>query len=142
MNAKKAKKVAARILKCGESKVWIDPQNPKRVKESITTEDVRGLIAEGLIRKSKEKQKTRAFRKGKRKSRKTGPGKKRGTKKARMKPKKKWMKNVRAQRKKLREISGQKKGMKVSYRKAYKMIKGGFFRGKKHIEQVMTGAKK
>ena len=140
MRATKAKSIAARLLKCGQSRIWVDPQNLPKVSEAITKEDVRALIAEGIIRKSKENQQSRHYRKGKKKKRKTGPGKKRGTKKARSKPKKLWMKNVRAQRKRLFEVF--EKNKKIPYRKAYRMIKGGFFKGKKHLEAFLAGGKK
>lgn len=140
MDPKKAKSVSARLLKTGKTKIWIDPQNMPKVREAITKEDVRALIAEGIIKKSKQNLKSRHFREGKKKKRKTGPGKKKGTKKARVKPKKLWMRNVRAQRKKLREVF--EKNRKIPYRKAYSMIKGGFFKGKKHLESFLAGGKK
>jgi large subunit ribosomal protein L19e len=42
------KKIAAKILKCGEGRVWIDPKNEK-VKTAITRNDIRRFIKEGII---------------------------------------------------------------------------------------------
>lgn len=142
MNTLKARKVAARLLKCGESKIWIDPSALTRVKEAITKEDIRGLIAERLIRKRKDEGKTNPVHSGRKKHKKSGPGKKRGTAKARSQERKKWIKNVRAQRKKLKELREKKVKFKVPYRKVYSMVKGGFFKGKKYVESFVAGEKK
>ncbi|MBI4045101.1 MAG: 50S ribosomal protein L19e [Candidatus Diapherotrites archaeon] len=142
MNALKARKVAARLLKCGESKVWIDPAQATRVKEAITKEDVRAMIAERIIKKRRDEGKTNPVGAGRKKRGKTGPGKKRGTAKARSQERKKWIKNVRAQRKKLAELRGKKVKFRVPYRKVYRMVKGGFFKGKKYVEAFVAGEKK
>ena len=34
------RKLAAKVLKCGENRVWIDPKNEK-VKQAITRRDIR-----------------------------------------------------------------------------------------------------
>ncbi len=142
MIALNAKRVAARILKVGESKIWIDPDKIPEITSAITKDDVRRLISEGVIKKSKGGFKSKAVRVGVKKRRKTKAGKKRGTAKARIKPKKQWMRVVRAQRKKLRELKAAKIEFKVPYRKAYKMVKGGFFKGKKQLEAYVGGVKK
>ena len=142
MNALKARKVAARLLKTGESKIWIDSAHAARVKEAITKEDVRTMIAEKIIRKRKDEGKTNPIHSGKKKRKKTGPGKKRGTAKARSQERKKWIKGVRAQRKKLVELREKKVKFKVPYRKVYRMVKGGFFKGKKYVESFVAGEKK
>ena len=52
------------------------------------------------------------------------------------------MRTVRAQRKKLIELKKSNTKFSISYRTAYKMIKGGYFRGKKHLEATVIGVKK
>ena len=98
------------------------------------------------MKKKKENQQSRArariLHEKKKKRRKTGEGKRTGSKKARTSKKKKWMRTVRAQRSKLIELKNSKVELKIPYRKAYEMIKGNFFRGKKHLEAALTGAKK
>lgn len=142
MKSKKAKTLAAKILKVGESKIWIDPQNVQKVSEAITKEDVRSLITSGVIKKVKDNQKTSATRAGHKGRRKTGPGKKRGKAGARIQVKKKWISQVRAQRRTLKEIKQKSKELKVPYRKAYAMVKGGFFKGKKYVQAFVAGVKK
>jgi large subunit ribosomal protein L19e len=146
MNYRKAKRLAAKILKVGESKVWIDPEAGERIKEAMTNEDVRGLIAEKIITKNNVPEQSRArarkLKEKKKKGRKRGKGKRTGTKKARKEGKRFWIKNVRAQRAALKELK--KKGVKLKYspRKIYMMISGNFFKGKKHLQSVVEGGKK
>ncbi|MBI2598514.1 MAG: 50S ribosomal protein L19e [Candidatus Diapherotrites archaeon] len=141
MKESKAKKISARLLKVGTSKIWINPADGKKVKEAMTKEDVRSLIREGVIKEKKIDQKNKKRHLGRKKGRGRGMGKRKGTAKARIKTKKRWVQNVRALRKKLKEI---KKigGLKIPYRKAFLMVKGGFFRGKKHLEATVLGAQK
>ncbi len=43
------RRLAARLLKVGASKVWIDPEDTDRVSSAITREEIRKLIHEGSI---------------------------------------------------------------------------------------------
>jgi len=140
MKATKVKIIVASLLKTGTSKIVMDPTQNQRIKEAMTKEDVRILIGEKIVRRKKVSFQNKKRKLTKKKGRKRGPGKRKGTAKARTNPKKKWMKNVRAQRKKLKQLKKSK--LKISYRKAYKMIKGGYFRGKKHLESVVLEEKK
>lgn len=147
MQLNKIKRIAAGILKVGESRVWMDPENGPKIKESITKDDVRNLIKEGIIKKKKiaehSKSRARRLKEKKRKGRKRGYGKRKGTGKVRAKKKKEWIKKVRSQRRALKELKEKKllKG-KGKYGKIYKMIKGNYFKGKKYVEEMVKGAKK
>ena len=44
------KRLAAEILKIGESKVWIDPAKIKDVEGAITKNDIRKMIKKGYIK--------------------------------------------------------------------------------------------
>lgn len=139
MELDKIKRLAAQILKSGENKVWINPEEAEKAKEAMTKEDVRALIKEGIIKKRKDNAQSRGrarkLSEKKSKGRKKGKGKRKGTKKARVEKKKAWMGKVRAQRKTLKKY---KKELDTSvYRKAYSRITGGFFRGKKHVESFI-----
>jgi len=142
MKAQKVRTIVAQLLKRGKNKIWIDPNERQKLTEAMTKEDVRGLIAEGIVKKRKVSQQNTKRALARKKGRKRGPGKRKGTAKARTNPKKKWMKKVRAQRKKLKQLKLGKIKLKISYRKSYKMIKGGYFRGKKHLESTVIGEKK
>jgi large subunit ribosomal protein L19e len=121
------KKLAAKILKCGVNKVWIDPKNDK-VKQAITRRDIRRFIKEGVIKKLPAKKRAKHEEKGQRKI-----GSRKGKKGARMGRKTEWFKIVRPQRKLLRELKSKNQLQDKVYRKIYKMIKGNVFRSKAHL---------
>jgi large subunit ribosomal protein L19e len=60
--------LAAKILKVGEGRVWIDPQRAFDVERAISREEIRKLIGEGAIRapskKGVSRARTRARKKG------------------------------------------------------------------------------
>ncbi len=138
MRSEKIRRLAGKILKTGESKIWIDPSETKAIEEALTKEDVRGLIGKKLVRKRRlafhSRGAARILAAKKKKGRKRGFGKRRGKAAARTSTKRKWMENVRSQRKFLRGLREGKKITREMYTKVYKLIKGGYFRGKKQIE--------
>ncbi|MEK6970542.1 MAG: 50S ribosomal protein L19e [archaeon] len=142
MNPRKIKRMAADILGVGESKVWIDSAQLAKAAEAMTRDDIRGLIAQRIVRKRQDAQHSRGAARilhaKKRLGRKSGKGKRTGTKKARSKPREQWISRVRALRKTLR--GHQKAGtLKGNYRTLYKQIKGNHFRGTKHLQQTIEG---
>ena len=144
MKLDKVRRLAASILDVGLNKVWLDPSKEAQIKEAMTKEDVRSLIAEKAVKKIKPQShsrgRARILHEKKRKGRKRGKGKRIGSMNARCNRKARWVKNVRAQRKKLRELKekGEIKG-KFSYAEIYERIKGGFFKGKKYVEALAKG---
>lgn len=113
------KRMAAEILKVGENRVWINPENIDKASEAITREDVRTLIKEGVIKKKPEKG---TSRREKRKRR--GPGSRKGST---LKSKVKWMMKVRAQRKFIKRLKMRRIISRSTYRKLYMLIKGNAF---------------
>eukprot|EP00013_Stygamoeba_regulata_P021747 CAMPEP_0177653744 /NCGR_PEP_ID=MMETSP0447-20121125/13916_1 /TAXON_ID=0 /ORGANISM="Stygamoeba regulata, Strain BSH-02190019" /LENGTH=90 /DNA_ID=CAMNT_0019157255 /DNA_START=66 /DNA_END=338 /DNA_ORIENTATION=+ len=45
------RRLAASILKCGETKIWFDPTQLRVIQGARTREDVRSLIEEKLVQK-------------------------------------------------------------------------------------------
>ncbi|MFH1257196.1 MAG: 50S ribosomal protein L19e [Candidatus Diapherotrites archaeon] len=139
----KIREISAGLLKIGKSKVWFDSEKLDQIKEAMTKEDVRGLIAEKAIGKKKPSQhsrgRARVLHQKKKKGRKRGYGKRKGLQSAREKTKEKWMLLSRALRKKLKEMKGKKEKLKVDYRKLYNLSKGGYFKGKKYLEAYALG---
>jgi large subunit ribosomal protein L19e len=121
------KKLASKLLKCSEKKIWIDPANDK-VKQAITRRDIRRFIKEGIIIKTPNKKAKKLD--GKRQQR-TGSIK--GTRKTRIGPKNAWFKVVRPQRRMLKELREKKQLKPNSYRKVYRMVKGNAFRSRAHL---------
>ncbi len=121
------KKLAAKVLKCGIDRVWIDPKNEK-VKKAITRKDIRRFIKEGVIKKLPKKKKAK-----KEKRKRKGRGSIKGARGARERKKEAWLKVVRPQRKLLKELKKNGKIDSRNYRKVYRLIKGGMFRSRAHL---------
>ena len=121
------KKLAAKILKCGVNKIWIDPKSEK-VSQAITRSDIRSFIKDGVIKKLPAKKN---IHKGKKKQQRRGSIK--GKAGARQRKKEDWLKVVRPQRKLIKELKDTGKLKPGSYRKIYRMIKGRMFRSKTHL---------
>ena len=140
MKVRKVVEVAARLLKVGRSKAWVDPLQLKRVGEAMTTDDVKELIAQRVIRKRQDAQHSRGharwLRVQKQKGRRKGHGSRSGLKSARTGKKSVWVARVRAQRAKLQELRKAGKVAKNVYGKLYRQIKGGHFKGKKYVEEA------
>lgn len=145
MNLRNQKRLASEILKCGQGRVWLDPEQLDRIDEAITREDIRSLIKQGVIKK-KQKQgvsraRARVLMKKKRKGLRKGPGKRKGTANARLGDKKKWMQKIRAQRKLLKQLRDEGKLSRRVYRKLYRMSKGNAFRDKGHLMASLEAIK-
>ncbi len=136
MNLSTQKKISAKILKCGESRVWMSPDAGEKIKQAITRRDVRGLIKDGLVRKLPEKKSNRLGPKSRMiqtaKGRRSGYGSRKGAIGARARKKEKWLKIIRPQRSLLKSLKKEKKLLK-NYGTLYKQIKGGMFRSKHHL---------
>jgi|YelNatPaOPRAMG01_1025707.scaffolds.fasta_scaffold00360_26 large subunit ribosomal protein L19e len=128
------KRMAARLMKVGQSRVWMDTKSYEDISEAVTKEDIRKLIKRNVIQKRQEKGNSRgrnAKAKAQRnKGRRRGPGSRKGTRNAREPRKERWMKNVRSMRRELKQLRDSGKMSKSDYRNYYLKIKGGIFRDK------------
>ena len=135
MDMASQKRIAARIMKCGVSRVRITPG--EEVEEALTREDIRGLIQKGLVWKVQKKGTSKFASKKKleqkRKGRMRGPGRRKGTRGARKNDKTKWIEKVRPMRRLLTELRESGRIEKSDYGMLYRRVKGGFFRNKKHL---------
>ncbi len=130
MSVRTVRRIASQLLKVGENKVVIKPGNESRINETLTREDVRALIKEGIITKKEvrgvSRARARKHAEQRKKGRRKGPGNRKGRRKGI--DKKVWMARVRAQRRLLREIEDSLiPGVR---RRLYYMIKGGMFKSK------------
>lgn len=138
MNLKNQRRVAAQLLKCGENRVWIDPNRLEDASDAITRADVRTLIDSGAV-KSKQKKgisraRTNYIKAQKAKGRRRGQGSRRGRKGARKPTKEAWMQTIRPIRKKLKELRDSGKIDPSIYREYYLKAKGGVFKSRPHLE--------
>lgn len=135
MNVRSQKKIAAKIMKVGLSRVKISQE--KGVEEAITRNDIKALIEKGLITKVRKRgpRRTEAKKrlKQKGKGRRKGHGSRKGSLGARKSRKTQWIEKVRPMRMLLKELKNSGKLGVRDYRKLYRMVKGGSFRNKKHL---------
>jgi large subunit ribosomal protein L19e len=137
--------MAAKLLGVGVHRVWIDPSKLEEVSGALTRSDLKRLIKGGVIQvrpelgTSRVRARARRIRRKRRKG--TGPGSRKGAKKARTPKKARWIRVVRPLRRRLREL---KRGGAIDasqYRRLYRMVKGGAFRSKAHLESYLRERK-
>ncbi len=138
MDLKNQRRIASQLLKCGENRVWIDPNRAEDVSDAITRADVRTLIASGAVSSRQKKGVSRGRAEfqlaQRRKGRQRGQGSRRGRKGARKPSKERWMQTIRPIRKKLKELRESGKIDTATYRKYYLKAKGGVFKSRPHLE--------
>jgi large subunit ribosomal protein L19e len=141
MDLKTARRLAASILKVGEGRVWLDPEDAEAIASAVTRDDVRRLIKAGAIQarpiRGVSRFRARRNRIKRMKGRRRGPGTRKGSMGARLARKKRWMATIRAIRRRLRELKEMGEIDTRGYRKLYRMAKGGAFRSKAHLEAVV-----
>ncbi|KUO39270.1 MAG: 50S ribosomal protein L19 [Hadesarchaea archaeon DG-33-1] len=141
MELKAQKRLAAKILGVGINRVWIDPARAADVEAAISRVDIRRLIHDGTIKARPERGVSRARareRAAKRKKgRRRGTGSRKGAAKARQPKKEAWIRTVRPLRAKLREFRNKRMIDVKYYRRLYRMVKGGAFRSKAHLETYL-----
>jgi large subunit ribosomal protein L19e len=138
VNLTTQKRLAASILKVGVNRVWINPDKLEVVSEAITREDVNKLILSNVI-KAKPKKGISSYRSKKlaiqkKKGRRKGRGSIKGAKNARNPKKKAWMTTIRALRRDLKSMRESEEINSTTYRKLYRMAKGGAFRSKSYMK--------
>ncbi len=144
MDLKNQKRMAAEILKCGENRVWLNPEKMEEIAECITRADIRTAIASGDI-KAKPKNGTSYGRirhaaaqkaKGKRK----GPGSRKGTDNARVPQKRRWISVIRPIRAELKQLRDEGKITPAVYRMYYRRAKGGVYKSRRNLRMHMISA--
>ena len=131
------RRLAARILDCGENRVRFDDTRVSDIKEAITASDLRALIKEGAVSAAPEqgvsRGRARKIRIQKIKGRRKGHGSRKGPATARTVRKVTWMNKIRAQRRLLAELREEGRIEKDTFTAMYRKAKGGFFRSRRHL---------
>jgi large subunit ribosomal protein L19e len=139
MSLKSQRRLAAKILKVGQNRVWIDPERISDVETAITREEIKKLVHEKAILSLPEKgisrSRARILHAKKKKGLRKGPGKR---SQPRLAKKEVWMKKIRALRRRLRELKEKRIITESVYRQYYKMAGSGVFESiaelERHIE--------
>jgi large subunit ribosomal protein L19e len=138
MKLKVQKRLAAAVLKCSPKRVWFDEDRLSDIKESITKQDLKGLIADGAIRlkpvKSISQGRTRKKKIQKSKGLQKGHGSRKGSARAGNPSKTEWMMKIRVQRRFIKLLREKQLVDRQTYGQLYLKAKGGFFRSKRHIK--------
>ena len=146
MDLKLQRKMASKILKCGENRIWIDPTALEDVAAAATKEDIRELIESGVIKRKPVKGISRARinkrRMQRKKGRRRGHGRRKGKKTARMSKKEAWMIRIRALRKRLKYLRDAEIIDRRTYRMLYRKAKGGEFRSVAHFNAYLESLKR
>ena len=138
MNLTTQKRLAASILKVGVNRVWIDPEQVEEVSRAISREGVKQLINQKAIKARPEKgissYRSKKLAEQKKKGKRKGRGSVKGAKKARTPKKQAWMTTIRALRRDLKVMRDSEEIDPTTYRKLYRMAKGGAFRSKSYMK--------
>lgn len=141
MSLKSQRRLAAEILKVGETRVWIDPNRIADVEVAITRVEIKRLIHEGAIKalpkKGVSRARARVLHEKRKKGLRRGPGSRSGAATARMSKKEAWMKRIRALRRKLREWKDKRFITQSVYRKLYRMAGSGAFASIADLERYV-----
>jgi large subunit ribosomal protein L19e len=143
MNLKTQRRIASSLLKAGERRVWFDPEEIESIAEAVTRRDVQRLIHDGTIQARPERGissfRTKKNRAQKAKGRKRGQGKRSGTRNARLSRKRRWISTIRSLRKRLADLRQEGAIDSQTYRRLYRMARGGMFKSKSHLETYLGG---
>ena len=140
-NIKFVKRIAARILGVGVKRIKIKPEHLEKASSAITAEEVRKLIKDGIIEvkpvKGTSRVRARIRHEKRKKGRMRGHGKRKGAKTARQDPKRTWINKIRCIRRYLKYLKDKGLIDKRTYRKLYRMAKGGYFTSLSHLKLYM-----
>jgi len=144
MDYRLQRRLAAEVLGVGESRIWIspDPEVAEEIESAVTKDDVRALIKRGLIDvrpvKGNSRARWRKRHEQRKKGRRRGYGKRKGKATARHDPKEDWVARIRKMRRYLRWLRDHGVIDRRTYRRYYRLAKGGTFRSLADLRRHMV----
>ena len=132
------RRMASDLLKCGENRVWMDPDRLEEIAKAVTRGDITILINGGAITSKQTHGISNARKKyaqaQRAKGRRKGQGSRKGTKHSRLPQKQQWMRTIRPIRAYLKQLRDDNILNASQYRNYYLKAKGGTFRNKQHLK--------
>lgn len=142
MSVRAQRRIAAEIMKIGENRVWLDPEDMDAISSAITRNEIRKLIHEGAIRAmprtGSSRGRIRQLRNKKVAGRRRGVGSRKGSSVPR---KRVWTHRIRAMRERLRDLRDKRMMPTSTYRRLLLMAKGGSFRSSSHLGEYIEAHK-
>jgi large subunit ribosomal protein L19e len=139
MNLSGQRRLAAAVMKVGQTRVKFNTEKLEDVSEALTKDDIRGLVKAGAIEKRPvtgiSRGRARARKLQKLKGRHKGAGVRKGRAKARTPKKLKWMGKIRAIRDELKKMREGKEITPTEYRVLYVQAKGNLFQSRRHLRE-------
>merc|ERR1712066_948187 len=134
VSLKLQKRLAASVLKCGQRKIWLDPNEVGDISTANSRNNVRKLIKDGYVIKKPavvhSRSRANQNMEAKRKGRHMGHGKRKGTREARLPGKVLWIRRQRVLRRLL-------KMDRHLYHELYLKAKGGVFKNKRVLVEYI-----
>ena len=127
------KKLAAKVLKVGVNRIWLDPAKGEDIEKAITKWDIRKLIKKETIKAKPEKlhrPKVAAVNK-------RTLGKRRGGKYSIVSRKRRWISTIRPLRALLKEFKSTGQIDNQTYKRMRLLTKGGMFRSRHHLKTYL-----
>ncbi|RPH29365.1 50S ribosomal protein L19e [bacterium] len=143
------RRIAAEVLKCGENRVWFDPEKLTEIEAAISRADMRSLVEQGIVvarqKKGVSRGRARLLEEKRAYGHCKGPGRRKGASGARSPSKRQWIQKIRAIRRSLREMREAGDVDPHLYRVLYRKAAGGQFRSVAHMKaqrDVLAGRMK
>ncbi|MEM2389418.1 MAG: 50S ribosomal protein L19e [Ignisphaera sp.] len=135
------RKIAAKMLGVGESRIKFDSSQIDRISSAVTREEIRKLINDGVIyaeyAKGNSRGRWREFHNSRKKGRHRGQGRRKGAKEARRDLERMWVYRVRKLRLYLKWLRDHNTIDSRTYRLLYRKVKGGVFDSLTSLKRYM-----
>lgn len=135
------KKLAAKILGVGVSRIKIDVNRIDEVPGSVTRESIKKLIKEGIIfieyKKGNSRGRWREAHRKRRVGRRRGSGRRKGAADARIDRRSLWISTIRKLRRYLKWLKDHEVIDVKTYRRIYRLAKGGTFKSLSDLKRYL-----
>ncbi|MCI4457573.1 MAG: 50S ribosomal protein L19e [Desulfurococcaceae archaeon] len=135
------RRLAAEILGVGENNIRFDPERLEDISKAFRREEIKALIEDGAIYAIKPSRNSRGrinmLREKKRRGRRRGSGSRKGSRKTRSDEETMWVYRIRRIRRYLKYLKDHEIIDTRTFRRLYRMAKGGYFRSLSALKMYM-----